>query len=144
MKKFALWIVRFKSLGGLFFTGVVMVQTMARMLMGQFTLSVWLVWQALLIAAVCSALTLLFTSDAVIKKAPVSARIGLIAALYGFLIACAGLFGWFPLAALNLMWFTLAYLFVLGVMAAVFRVYHRMVGQRFEESLTAYRDKKDG
>lgn len=143
MKKFIEVTASVKSLGAIFFAGLIIVYTVFGGFFGLREISFPLVWQALFIALIASMLHFLAFTDAVLKKAGYLHRcilfsIPLFIALSGF-----AYFGkWFP--ANNVInWFIFAalYLFFFGAVLIAFSLYFRITGRRYTEMLNIYKQR---
>lgn len=143
MKRAIELIVVIKNFAAMAFTGFLMLRVVSGWFLGQSSLPFSSIWQYLLVSLACGVLYFVFLTDGVIKKMGTFKRYLLFALLF-YLVVLAFAFGfhWFPF---TLAWwgiFSLAFILVMGILAAVFEAYFRITGKRYSEVLAAYKSKR--
>lgn len=144
MKKFIETVAIIKSIAGMVFAGQVILFVVIGSFFGLSSISFSFIWQALAIALITGVLQFVAFTEAVIKRIKYSLRLVIFAMpLFIILAFFAVLFHWFPLSIGAWLTFSMIFLFVFGAITAVFELYSRITGKRYNEKLNAYRHKSE-
>lgn len=141
MKKLIEITAAVKSFGAMIFAGLIIVYTVFG---GWFfdlkEISMSLVWQALFIALIASALHFVVFTDTVLKKSGYAHRAILFSVPLLIVLSAFAYFGkWFPADNItNWLIFVAVYLFFFGIILIVFKLYFKFTGKKYTELLNAY------
>lgn len=144
MKRIFAVIMDVKSYAAMVFCGLTLAYTVIGWLFFEVeAVSVGLVMQFLGIAALASILQYIFLSENVIKKMRYSIRLLLyFIPLYLLVSGFAVGFQWFPINVGTWALFSVIFIAIFLILTAVFAIYYRIVGQRYQERLDAFKTKQ--
>lgn len=143
MKKLVEIIVAVKYTAGMAFTGMIaMYLVFSDWLMGEVAIPHTIVWQALFLALLLGVQQFVCFTDYVLKNASNKKRLVLFSIKFYITISIfAVLFHWFPLTPANWLLFTGIFLAVFVIVAAVFSIYFKITGNKYNQMLDAYRSR---
>ena len=145
MKKFWNVVFRIKLQACIVFTACAFSSLFVSRFIPEWSVSEAMLWQFLLIALVGSVLQWLAYSGDVIRRLRYAFRHMIFGVLYlAFLTPCAYCFGWFPGGSLG-SWLAFVGIFIgiFVIIGAVFAVYYRITGKKYDEALDLFKQKKD-
>ena len=140
MKKFIETTAVIKSVGAMFFAGIILVYTVFGGFFGLTEISFSLVWQALFIAAFAAILHyIIFRANATKKMSSVKKMLVFAIPLYLILAVFAVSFRWFAVENPTT-WaiFSGLYCVYSGIIAVVFKLYFNITGHKYAQMLSAY------
>ena len=142
MNKFLEGVMAWKTYVCFMFSGCICVYCVITLCMGSTTLSIWSVFQMLLISALGTLIQgIAFNEEWFIKKAKYSTRIIIFVIPFLLLLTgCALLFKWFPTDEMvNWLMFVGIFLLIFIVMTLSFELFFRLTGKKYDGLLGQYK-----
>lgn len=145
MKKFLRCVMEWKISACISFTASILIYMAIAFFMGEWTVSISVIFSLLILSAVGSFLQYLCFTDRILHCLRYSLRLLLFTALFLPVVAgCAWMFHWLPRES-PYAWLTMLLIFlaVLIVMTVGFEIYFRLVGKRYDGLLGEYKRRHE-
>ena len=142
MKKLIEVTVAIKSVAAMVLAGQIFLFLIIGTFFGLSSMDFSFIWQAIVIAVVTALLQCIAFAEDVIKKMRYTFRLVTFSIpLYIILTGFALIFNWFPWSIYAWLTFTLLFLVIFGAFTFAFAIYARIVGKKYNESLSIYNRK---
>lgn len=145
MKDFLTYLIEWKTYACFSFTGFTVVFALIALFFGMDSVSIAVLFQILLVAAVCSFLQMLVFTELLFKKMRYSLRLSIFfLLLFAVLTIFALSFAWFPSGNIGA-WFSFLAIFCLISLGVTigFEIYFRITGRRYNHMLASSRKEEN-
>lgn len=145
MKKFMEFIVQFKFVWGIFFTGAILLYSIFNLFIGNRTMEFIVVWQFVLITMILALMHYAIFGEFIFKSIKSKYKVLIHFPLsYITVFIFANWMSWVNVSNINsILMFTLGYAFIYLALIFSFYIYYKTTGEELNHRLTSYKEKRN-